>query len=59
MSGCQWLSMCREPSRMALYSAMLLVHLSVSLVKCSLAAYHSFLPKGDIKIPAAPALVLP
>jgi hypothetical protein len=44
---------------MTSYSAMLLVHLSVSLVKWSLAAYHSFILVGDTKIAAAPALVLP
>jgi hypothetical protein len=44
---------------MASYSVTLLVHLSVSLVKWSLVAYHNLTPKGDTKIVVAPAPVLP
>jgi hypothetical protein len=43
---------------MASYSAMLLVHLSVSLVKWSLDAYRNLILKGDTKIATAPAPVL-
>jgi hypothetical protein len=35
------------------------VHLSVSLVNWSLVAYFNFIPKGEIKIAATPAPVLP
>jgi hypothetical protein len=44
---------------MASYSAMLLVHLSVSLVKWSLATFRNLIPEGDTMIAAAPAPVLP
>jgi hypothetical protein len=44
---------------MALYLEMLLLHLSISLLKCCLPAYHSFIPEGDSRIAAAPAPVLP
>jgi hypothetical protein len=42
---------------MTSYSVMLLVHLSVSLVKWSLAAYHCFVLEGDSKIAVAPSSI--
>jgi hypothetical protein len=44
---------------MASYSAILLVHLSVSLVKWSLAVYHSLILEGNTKTTVAPAPVQP
>jgi hypothetical protein len=44
---------------MFLYLAMLLVHLSTSLVNYSLAAYCGLIPEGEISIAAALAPALP
>jgi hypothetical protein len=48
-----------EPSSTALYSAMLLLHLSTSAVNYSHAAYLNLIPKGNFNIAAALALEAP
>jgi hypothetical protein len=47
-----------SPNNTASYSAMLLLHLTVSVVNCKCTTYLSLMPKGDIKIVATPAPVL-
>jgi hypothetical protein len=48
----------RRPSSTASYSAILLLHLSVSAMDCSHATYLSLMPEGDINIAAASAPVV-
>jgi hypothetical protein len=48
-----------RPSSTTSYSAMLLLYLFASTVKCNRAAYLSLIPKGDFNITAAPALETP
>jgi hypothetical protein len=54
-SGLPLLSTCGT----ALYSATLLMHVSVSAVNCKHAAYLSLMSKGDIQIVVARALETP
>jgi hypothetical protein len=49
----------RSPNSIASYSAMLLVHLSVSLVNYNRLAYLNFMSEGDIRTAAAPTPILP
>jgi hypothetical protein len=49
----------QSPSNMASYSAMLLVHLSASLLNYNLAAWHNLIPEGEISMVAAPAPAVP
>jgi hypothetical protein len=44
-----------RPNSTALYSAMLLLHLSAFALNCSCDAYLNLIPKGDFNIAAAPA----
>jgi hypothetical protein len=44
-----------RPSNIASYSAMLLLHLSVSTVNYNRPAYLNFMPEGDFSIAATPA----
>jgi hypothetical protein len=48
-----------RPSSTALYSAILLLHLSVYVVNCKRVAYLSLMPEGDIRIIATLALEAP
>jgi hypothetical protein len=57
-----WTPMARNlwsPKSKVSYSAILYVHLSVSLVNCSLTAYLSLIPDGEIRIVEALALAFP
>jgi hypothetical protein len=49
----------RSPSNTTSYSAILLVHLSMSLVNWRRAAYLNLMPEGEIRIAAAPTPVQP
>jgi hypothetical protein len=49
----------QSPSSTALYSAVLFMHLSTSLMNIRCAAYLSLMPEGEIRIAIAPALVPP
>jgi hypothetical protein len=49
----------RIPKSKALYLVMLFVHLSISLVNCSLAAYHNLILDGAIRITKASTPVFP
>jgi hypothetical protein len=48
----------RSPNSIALYSAILLVHLSISLMNCRPAAYLNLMLEGEIRTVAALASVL-
>jgi hypothetical protein len=45
----------RRPSNIVSYSAMLLLHLSVSAMNYNRTAYLNLMPEGDISIAASPA----
>jgi hypothetical protein len=45
----------RRPSNTAWYSAMLLLHLSASMVNCSRVVYLNLIPEGDFNMSAVPA----
>jgi hypothetical protein len=49
----------QSPNSMSSYSMILFVHLSVSLVNCSLAAYLRLILDGEISMAAASAPALP
>jgi hypothetical protein len=49
----------RSPNKVALYSAILLVHLSIPLLNTNLAAYRSLIPEGEVNMVAAPAPAAP